>query len=59
MEEIKGISLKNFEALEQAGFDKTIIARNLATSILYQILRDGFFHGDPHPGNIMVLGIIR
>ena len=55
MEEIKGISLKNFEALEQAGFDKTIIARNLATSILYQILRDGFFHGDPHPGNIMVL----
>ena len=55
MEEIKGISLKNFEALEQAGFDKTVIARNLATSILYQILRDGFFHGDPHPGNIMVL----
>jgi ubiquinone biosynthesis protein len=55
MEEIKGISLKNFGALEQAGFDKTIIARNLATSILYQILRDGFFHGDPHPGNIMVL----
>jgi ubiquinone biosynthesis protein len=55
MEEIKGISLKNFDALERAGFDKTIIARNLATSILYQILRDGFFHGDPHPGNIMVL----
>jgi ubiquinone biosynthesis protein len=55
MEEIKGISLKNFEALDQAGLDKTIIARNLANSILYQILRDGFFHGDPHPGNIMVL----
>ncbi|PKM93175.1 MAG: 2-polyprenylphenol 6-hydroxylase [Firmicutes bacterium HGW-Firmicutes-1] len=55
MEEIKGNSLKDFEALDQLGLDKTIIARNLASSILYQILRDGFFHGDPHPGNIMVL----
>lgn len=55
MEEIKGISLKKIEDLDQAGLDKTIIARKLASSILYQILRDGFFHGDPHPGNIMVL----
>jgi len=55
MEEIKGISLKNIAALEQAGLNRTIIARSLASSILYQILRDGFFHGDPHPGNIMVL----
>ncbi len=55
MEEIKGTSLKNFEVLDQLGLDKTIIARNLANSLLYQILRDGFFHGDPHPGNIMVL----
>lgn len=55
MDEIKGTSLKNFEALDQLGLDKEIIARNLANSVLYQILRDGFFHGDPHPGNIMVL----
>mgnify|MGYP000921601100 FL=1 len=55
MEEIKGTSLKNFEALDQLGLNRTIIAKNLANSILYQILRDGFFHGDPHPGNIMVL----
>lgn len=55
MDEIKGTSLKNFEALDQLGLDKKIIARNLANSVLYQILRDGFFHGDPHPGNIMVL----
>ncbi|WP_409226842.1 2-polyprenylphenol 6-hydroxylase [Gudongella sp. SC589] len=55
MDEIKGTSLKNFEELDQLGLDKKIIARNLANSILYQILRDGFFHGDPHPGNIMAL----
>lgn len=55
MEEIKGISLKNLETIEKSGLNRTIIAKNLATSIMYQILRDGFFHGDPHPGNIMVL----
>jgi len=55
MEEIKGVSLRDYDAIEAAGLDKSVIARNLATSILYQILRDGFFHGDPHPGNIMVL----
>ena len=55
MEEIKGISLKDLAALDEAGLDKSRIARNLASSLLHQILRDGFFHGDPHPGNIMVL----
>jgi ubiquinone biosynthesis protein len=55
MEEIKGISLKNLTALDEVGLDRSRIARNLASSILHQILRDGFFHGDPHPGNIMVL----
>ena len=55
MEYINGISLKDFDALEKAGLDRKVIAHNLATSMFYQILRDGFFHGDPHPGNIMVL----
>lgn len=55
MEEIKGISLKDFDGLDKAGLDRSKIARNLANSILYQIIRDGFFHADPHPGNIMVL----
>jgi ubiquinone biosynthesis protein len=55
MEEIKGISLKNLAALDEVGLDKSRIARNLASSLLHQILRDGFFHGDPHPGNIMIL----
>jgi len=55
MEYIEGIPLNDFEALDDAGLDRKIIARNLSTSILNQILRDGFFHGDPHPGNIMVM----
>ena len=55
MEYIKGIRLNDYVALNDAGLNRKIIARNLAVSIFNQILRDGFFHGDPHPGNIMVL----
>jgi len=56
MEYIGGIPLNDFNAIDEAGLDRGAIARNLAKSVLNQILRDGFFHGDPHPGNIMVLG---
>jgi len=55
MEYIDGIPLNDFEVLEKAGLDRKLIARNLGITIFNQILRDGFFHGDPHPGNIMVL----
>lgn len=55
MEYIDGIRLNDFELLEKEGIDRKFIARNLAKSISEQIIRDGFFHGDPHPGNIMVL----
>ncbi|NSW90031.1 MAG: 2-polyprenylphenol 6-hydroxylase [Firmicutes bacterium] len=55
MEYIDGIRLNDFTALDNAGLNRKVIARNLAESIFNQILRDGFFHGDPHQGNIMVL----
>jgi ubiquinone biosynthesis protein len=55
MEHIEGMRLNDFTALDNAGLNRKIIARNLAKSIFNQILRDGFFHGDPHAGNIMIL----
>lgn len=55
MEYIEGIRVDNYSALDLAGIDKKILAKRLATSICNQILRDGFFHADPHPGNIQVL----
>lgn len=55
MEYIEGVRVNDFPALEREGIDRGIIARKLATSLINQILRDGFFHGDPHPGNIRVL----
>ena len=41
------------EILEE--FDKKLLAKNLLDSYLQQLFIDGFFHGDPHPGNIMIL----
>jgi len=55
MEYVEGIQIDDLEGLEKAGIDKVELARNLATSICNQILTDGFYHADPHPGNIRVL----
>ncbi|MEZ4598526.1 MAG: AarF/UbiB family protein [Syntrophotaleaceae bacterium] len=55
MEYIDGIKVSELERLKAAGNDLKIIARNGANAVLQQVLVHGFFHGDPHPGNIFVL----
>ncbi len=52
---VEGIKIKEVERLEKAGLDRKKIALNGARAVLKQIFKDGFFHGDPHPGNILVL----
>ncbi|MBE0466183.1 MAG: AarF/ABC1/UbiB kinase family protein [Candidatus Desulforudis sp.] len=55
LEYVEGIKLSNLEALDAAGMDRAQLARTLADVILKQMLIDGIFHADPHPGNISVL----
>ena len=55
MELIEGIKISQIEELRQAGFDTKRIAVRGAEIYLKQIFMHGFFHGDPHPGNIFVL----
>lgn len=55
LEFVDGIKLSNLEALEAAGMDRKRLARVLADVLLKQMLVDGVFHADPHPGNISVL----
>lgn len=55
MEYIEGIKISDTLKLSQQGFDLHLIAKRLATSYFKQIFNYGFFHADPHPGNLLVL----
>jgi len=55
MEYIDGIKISEIQRLENAGYDLKQIAQVGAQSFLEQVLSHGLFHGDPHPGNILVL----
>jgi predicted unusual protein kinase regulating ubiquinone biosynthesis (AarF/ABC1/UbiB family) len=54
LEYLPGIKISQYEALEAAGLDRKLIARQGAEAYLHQLLNNGFFHADPHPGNIAV-----
>ncbi|PWB49230.1 MAG: hypothetical protein C3F06_14790 [Candidatus Methanoperedenaceae archaeon] len=50
----EGIRISNLQQLEAAGLDKKKISTDLANAYLKMIFEDGFYHADPHPGNILV-----
>lgn len=54
LEYIPGIKISNYEALEASGLDRKELAQMGAKAYLQQLLNHGFFHADPHPGNIAV-----
>jgi predicted unusual protein kinase regulating ubiquinone biosynthesis (AarF/ABC1/UbiB family) len=54
LEYMPGIKISQYEALEAAGIDRKAVARQGAEAYLHQLLDNGFFHADPHPGNIAV-----
>jgi predicted unusual protein kinase regulating ubiquinone biosynthesis (AarF/ABC1/UbiB family) len=54
LEYVPGIKISQYEALEAAGLDRKVLARQGAQAYLLQLLNNGFFHADPHPGNIAV-----
>jgi ubiquinone biosynthesis protein len=52
---IDGIPGRDLAAVDRAGLDRKILARRGAHAVLKMIVEDGFFHADPHPGNIFYL----
>ena len=54
-EHIEGIPGTDFAAVNAAGLDRKLLMARGAESILKMILIDGFFHADPHPGNVFYL----
>jgi ubiquinone biosynthesis protein len=55
MEFISGIKINQVDELKAKNIDTKIIAKRLAVSYFKQIFEYGFFHADPHPGNLLVL----
>ncbi|OEU84761.1 MAG: ABC transporter, partial [Desulfobacterales bacterium S5133MH4] len=55
MEYISGVKISDIDRLEQENLDRATIARQGFDLIMKQIFVHGFFHADPHPGNIFVL----
>ena len=54
MERMKGVPISQTQRLRDAGVDMKKLARDGVTIFFTQVFRDGFFHGDMHPGNIQV-----
>ena len=54
LENVEEIKITDFEGLESAGINRAQVAHKLFETYLQQIFVDGFFHADPHPGNLFV-----
>lgn len=56
MEDMGGIAPDDTDALRHMGYDLSEIGTKLAENYVKQIVDDGFFHADPHPGNLLIRG---
>ncbi len=54
MDYVEGVKITNIAAIKAAGIDPNELASRFTQAMSKQILIDGFFHGDPHPGNVIV-----
>ena len=57
LEDVFAIKITNYDEITAAGIDRAEVAEVLSDTYLKQIFEDGFFHADPHPGNLFVTPI--
>ncbi|WP_191126258.1 ABC1 kinase family protein [Cerasibacillus terrae] len=55
MEYVSGTKLSDEEKLKEKGINRTTLAKRFVEAMFQQVFVDGFFHADPHPGNILAL----
>lgn len=54
-ERIRGVKIDDVAAVEAAGYNRHQVAENAARMVIKEVLEDGFFHADVHPGNFVVM----
>ncbi|MBI5259975.1 MAG: ubiquinone biosynthesis protein UbiB [Burkholderiales bacterium] len=52
---IRGVPAEDQAGIDAAGLDRRVIAQRGAGAVLKMVVHDGFFHADPHPGNLFFL----
>ncbi len=55
LQDVGAIKIVDYAAIEAAGIDRAAVADKLLDVYLKQVFEDGFFHADPHPGNLFIL----
>lgn len=55
LEDVTAIKITDYDTITNAGISRAAVAERLLAAYLKQIFEDGFFHADPHPGNLFVL----
>ena len=55
MDYVDGVKASNLAELDRAGFDRCQLSLRIADLVMKQIFTHGFFHADPHPGNIQIM----
>jgi predicted unusual protein kinase regulating ubiquinone biosynthesis (AarF/ABC1/UbiB family) len=55
LENVEAIKITDVSAIDAAGIDRAVVADRLLDTYFHQIFKEGFFHADPHPGNLFVL----
>jgi predicted unusual protein kinase regulating ubiquinone biosynthesis (AarF/ABC1/UbiB family) len=55
LQDVGAIKITEYAAIDEAGISRSEVARKLLDVYLKQVFEDGFFHADPHPGNLFVL----
>ncbi|GAA4349434.1 ABC1 kinase family protein [Microbacterium rhizosphaerae] len=58
LSDVTAIKISDVDALRAAGIDPSAVARAFAEVMFEQLFDNGFFHADPHPGNIFVLPLV-
>jgi len=59
LQDVRGIKITDYDEITAAGINKSEVASRLLNTYLKQFFEDGFFHADPHPGNLFVKPIVQ
>ncbi|KAK9133982.1 hypothetical protein Scep_013510 [Stephania cephalantha] len=54
LEYVPGVKINKLDVIDARGFDRSLISSRAIEAYLIQILKTGFFHADPHPGNLAI-----